>query len=1601
MQTTLFGDKTEKAKGATLFGDAAESSVPQDEQPLIRRPEGTRGVFDNPNKQLDALLGDGDLDDFMPFDAKFDFGRIIKMTESPGDTEDKIKLSMFYKSIADIDPKISFNMMDELNKIAVGKPSKPKEALQYFSDKHFESRRQYYRDNLKPLSLFGNAFLQSLASKPALAIKGTQVYTPGKALGFDWFLGKTSEYLENLRSREKMTDVEAAATGKLWPIESGTPWYKIDLKLLPETINTWSATVGDQIPIMLMTLTGRAIGKVAGKPAGTGIGALYALITGGPEPTDVVTAPIIAKVTEKVVEHLSGAAPLIAMEAGGFMDRANAIGLDNDIAEKYARPYGLGSGAIEYSQWLWNMKAFKMLSPKVKMSIMKKVLAEIGGAIWEGVEELSQQGLENFLIGKAIEEQKLRTPEYNVEKPETWAGGKRAFGIGLGVSLITRAPGHAYTTIRSRKLARQIQEQTDATKEEADIAVEAMAESGRVGQEISKVITEQKAKKEAEKEAVTEIKAPEPDVIKDVAEKFDISEERAKAILDRQTELQRQKAEKPPSKPVSERTVPEGEIVKPEAVEAPVTEQDISEEIDKGVRFGVQPSKDGKTFAVIDWETQQEIETTKGERHAVSLARQYNIGTLEPPITKKAALLPSEKETFTIRQTLNYVMKGLSKGARKGYMQGARDILGIHKDIARYANQKLKGLDITKGQRRKLTAAIVNAKTDAQKTAALATVNILSEQAGQAKAIKALKKTVGYINRKIGVVMQKKGIREEFYNKIKALTDTFLMKPQSAKQQRAVRSLKLHLENMQKNTSGKYESQYETEIIPDSLIKRLDKIGAVPVQKMTAEEIENLNDTLKLLIHLNNTKNRLIQNRIARDLAKVLDGAVKELENVNDISPKAVDVPATEQEISKSGAMRSFVTTVAGAKNHDIETLVDTLSGGQKGQAQQIFVEGITEGRENVYRYANQVRDDFKATMKKAGIELKDLQEMSKAFLRILKGKRGMSMRRFLGEFFGSELTPKLHTIKIADKEQQFTMGELMMVYMHAQADFNLKALVEQGAATWRKRLGKMTPAEVEAAVDIVEKDPKAKAMVDMAARVYATTSKEAINKTSTSLIGISLAKEDNYAHVERYKTGGVGGAQRYRLSDLEQEGRLQSREGSREPIIIRDFFEVFFNDMQAISEYVGMAEPLRNARNLINYKAYRNGLRDKGYADQLSYLDKMLLNVQSLPEGGDAIDAIASYFMRGTIRAVLAEPGIFLGQYTSLNGVFNEVSRKYTSAVRAKATEKNKARYKEHFPSYKARIEGGVSSVTLSYLAQNDAALRAFTGKADYMSTFTRLIHEIDALAVTDICRITEAEMQDANRQGRSKDYWQDRGIEPSQLKVDSQEYWDAFVKRAGYIIRRTQPMFTPESRSIFTANKSAAKRMWFLFRSYVDQPLRMAQRSLTAYKHGKISAGQLSKDLGNIWATLALYTIVRFGVAATLYRRDDDWKDLLLDITLAPVRMLALIGFPAQMIIEQAFKATRAPEISTVPIGFADKMLESITWLSKGAGHLVTGEKYKSGPNRGKLKGPIEIERGMILLLENTLMFYGVPEDVPRKIYKGWTKKQDNKSDFGGIAD
>jgi hypothetical protein len=93
------------------------------------------------DKQLEQLF-DQDLDSLVPLNVKYDFGRIVGMTEKPDETKDRMSNSLFYSIILGKPPEITFNLLDELNKIAFNKPIDVKKAMEEYSD-YYKGAKNY------------------------------------------------------------------------------------------------------------------------------------------------------------------------------------------------------------------------------------------------------------------------------------------------------------------------------------------------------------------------------------------------------------------------------------------------------------------------------------------------------------------------------------------------------------------------------------------------------------------------------------------------------------------------------------------------------------------------------------------------------------------------------------------------------------------------------------------------------------------------------------------------------------------------------------------------------------------------------------------------------------------------------------------------------------------------------------------------------------------------------------------------------------------------------------------------------------------------------------------------------------------------------------------------------------------------------------------------------------------------------------------------------------------------------------------------------------------------------------------------------------------
>ncbi len=1057
---------------------------------------------------------------------------------------------------------------------------------------------------------------------------------------------------------------------------------------------------------------------------------------------------------------------------------------------------------------------------------------------------------------------------------------------------------------------------------------------------------------------------------------------------------------------VEKQSVILGEAKLPEVAEEKVkASKNIIEEIERTPRFGMSEAADGK-WRVIDYETQKEVGDAGGARYVTDQMNKYNSGTLIVEVERVAPLPPSDKVTLTVRQLLNAVMKGMSKAAQTAYMQGARDTIKGTTNLGKYANEILGKLDITAGQRKTLINAVSKPRTPSQQVIAMATIKRLADIAEHKKAVKDLKKIITWINRRIGKSRTEGGIAPDYIEKIKAVTDTFLLKKISPKQRQKVKSLVGYLEGLKTDEASTYSEAYAESRIPKELLAKVDQLELKTVDDMTVDELNDINQTLKLLIHLNKTKNAIINHRTGERVAEGLNSAVEEANNLKDRSTLTdkdeIDLTDRPDRATTLGGWvkdisKNVFNFFAGNKNHDIETLTETISGGIHGSTFNIIPSGLSDGREVQNNFLSDWGDIREKYLK--DVSLEELQELSSLFFQWAKDP---VLRASLAEKVNLKQTRTYSTFKDrTGKTIKMTISDMMSVYMMTENVDTVNEMIKTGVATPRMRLGAINFDNILAIRKQVEGNKLAMKLIEMAKEIKKFEALK-INETSRELDGIDIASIEAYWHRERFTGGGVAGHQAFRNSLLEAMGWLKEREGSGNPVIIRDFFESMIADQQAISEYVGMAMPYRNIKNLLNYKEYRDILQTKGYGEELKLIDSMIERTEQKPHEFSILDNAVSKIVHGLTRSVLANPGIMAGQIASLVPILeNEMSSKYAKEVTLKMDKAYIDRLKAHWHTYRQRLEGMISSIALQEVGQSDLALRTFAGKRDFINYLMQGIHYVDSVAITNIGRAVEAEMADGNMDGVSADYWMNEGIDLSTLKKDSAEYWDAFTKRANYVLRRTQPMFYNENRSILTSEPSPTRRAFFLFRSYIDQPMRQAYRAMNDYNNGRITAATVAKRMSSLWAGLALYEIIRAAVRKGLFRSDEDEKDLILSILTAPVKTLNIIGYTGQKIITEVadFKMTGDPidlryiDLAPLPLQFVNDVITHTGNIARGVAYYGTNVKFESGRYKGELKSGVYLRKGVYGITSDTLKYYGVPV---RQIEKLFAEKEAKKKGF-----
>ncbi len=948
----------------------------------------------------------------------------------------------------------------------------------------------------------------------------------------------------------------------------------------------------------------------------------------------------------------------------------------------------------------------------------------------------------------------------------------------------------------------------------------------------------------------------------------------------------------------------------------------------------------------------------------------------------KAATEPSSlfESGLTSLQVLKATMKKAEVVSAKAFLEGAKQVVATHKDLARFASEKLKGLDVTEAERKRLMSFVASGRTPLQKAHAIASVEILADKVEQRTALNELKSKVKETKKKIGKTMQEGGIRPEFASKLNTLIDSFTTTKVSQWRIKDISSLKAHLDSIKEGITNNldYDAQYRAalaeSLVPSSRIAHLDKLTKSSIHLLKPDDIRAIATEIERLVHLSDTKNRLILSKRARQEGQRLNKIMKEQKDVKS-EAKLPTSDKLDASIQKSGIHRSFWRHVLGMKNADVKTLVMAIEGGKEGAVAEVLNDFFRAGRNNKWEHVQQIADMIDKRLTEKGITDKDLALYSPNFQRIFRGEKGQHLRGLLG------VDAKLHKVKIGGKQRSLNMDELASIFMHAQSDFNRNGMFNEGVANTERRLGKLTPEELADIVKIVEGDKTARAMTDIFTEIAEDINKNAINKVSRNLKGIDIADVVNYYTVERLKLGGVAGNQQYRISLLELESFLRERTGSKNPIVIRPLTTVLGATIEGVSEYVGMAEPLRQAKNILNYRPWQIAVDSKGHAAQRRMVDTLIERVEDKGIIGEE-QKIAGGILKNLPRAVLVDPGIFLGQlFSEILYTNTDIPAKYLTR-RPIPSDADVQRMMKKWPWAWGRRHLGSASIEARDITKSDAMLRLFTGKQSFKNLAISPLSVIDIRAITFGWLSAEEWVKDTTK-----------------LISGTDEFYAEVNKRAHKAVSESQPMFETENRSVLTSSKSPIFRSLVMFRSFIDQPIRQAARARSRFRNGETSRGQFNKTLGVIFAQFAAYTLMRQLVDFLFFGKKRSPYQILKEVATAPIRAMTFIGFAAQR------QANRMIDIITghkPKTKFFDSGLEGIvgkfvneTWdhfedFTEGASHIGSNERFKTGKNKGRLKSVVLMERGTVGLTVKFAQLLGVPTPLLEKIKRRFEKEK-----------
>ena len=653
-------------------------------------------------------------------------------------------------------------------------------------------------------------------------------------------------------------------------------------------------------------------------------------------------------------------------------------------------------------------------------------------------------------------------------------------------------------------------------------------------------------------------------------------------------------------------------------------------------------------------------------------------------------------------------------------------------------------------------------------------------------------------------------------------------------------ALKNAYEEIKDSSGPLVANAYHPEI--EERIKNLRKdVGDTPLREMSLEQLENVYDTYKMVLHTIRTANKAFKADKAESIEVLANRTMEEVHTVGGTKAKSLVLAKLFKKFFWNGLKPVYAFKAIGSST--LSKLFDNVRAGEDTWAVDV----------------SEAKDYFKNVSEKYNYDSWDFDKQY-----TFRSKTGREFSLSIEQIMSLYAYSKR---KQADKHLEkggFVFDEAIEVKEKTKLGIPLK--YEVNVAT-SHNLSRDILGEIVGTLSNEQK-----AFVDEMQAYLSDVMGAKGNEVSLEMFGVKLFKEKFYFPLKSakqfmYEQDEVAGEVRLKNSGFSKE----TKEYANNPIILSNFMDVWANHVNDMSMYHAFVLQLEDFNRVFNYKTPSTDNLDteslKMYIQNAygSHANQYISQLLKDLNGGARTDPSADFITKGIglfkKSAVFASASVVIQQPSAIARAFAMIDSKYFATKLSVTQHKDEwAEVKKYAPVAIIKEMGyfdthmGRSTTDFIKAKEYDGVVEKMKGLVTDSGYRDEVVSKAPALAdELSWCYIWNAVKKEV--------------ADTTDLKVGSEEFLKKCGERFTEVVVNTQVYDSVLSRSAMMRSKDTGMKMVTAFMAEPTTSINMIADAIIQGKRGNKKGA--SKTIGAVVASLILNSIL---VSFVYAGRDDD---------------------------------------------------------------------------------------------------------------------------------